>query len=260
MEPALALLTEAWSQHPEAPELPLKLANLNLRLGKPDQAQQILERACQHQPHHIPLSLQRCRLHLQFGQFGQATDLLNTIDSDQSSWLKQVEQLRGEIALSQFQQEQAIPHFQRAIQYLPATPYLYEQLAQALMVQGDLDRAYQQLVLATKQLHQKRDPHQKTIPLKNHTAFLMNQLRLNPPLLAKLQRVQSEMDRERLEAIGDILAQDPTYLGASFYLAKELRQQQNFCQHSQSCISGCRAFPSNSSADRTVLGSSDPTV
>ena len=228
IDAAIALLMQARERFPDAPEIPLRLANLKLRFGQLDESLKILKGAHQRFPNHPQLIFQLCRQYFQIGQFEQIETLLVMVKIDQSGFLKQVAQLRGDIKLAQFDLNAALQYFQQSVQIAPATIYDHRRLSLIWMLLGDIDSAYAQLVKATEEQQIRKRPGQRGLPISGHVAFLINQLRTNPPLLIKLQNSLTEPAAERLITLGSIVLQEPAYLGAASYLCKELRQQGIF--------------------------------
>lgn len=230
IETATALLEEAMTRFPDEPVLPIRLANLKLRFGFPSTSVQILQQARQRFPTHIPIVLQLCHLYLQLGNFEQAENLLNSIKSDQALWIKQISHIRGNIAFAKFHLDTALTHFQRSISISPATTFEHQRLALIQMLQGHIEQAHSQLVMATQAQRDRKAPGQKGQPISGHIAFLINQLRTNPPFLKALQRALTESKFDRLLSLGSLIVQEPAYLGAAAFLCKELRQQGIFAK------------------------------
>ncbi len=230
IEGAIALLSDARQEIPQAPELPLKLASLQMRLGYPVKSLRILEEVYQRFPHQISVLLQLCHLHLQLGEFENAEGLLAGTGFDHGNWRKQVALLRAEMALRRFQPQMAEPYLREAIAIAPATPHEHNRLAQTYLLQAEPLKAYEQVKLATDLLKLKMAPGQTNIPLKDHVAVLINQMRMNPAMLEQLQAAMQEQGKERLIGLGTIVAQEPTYLGAGLCLMQALRQQDIFAE------------------------------
>ena len=78
-----------------------------------------------------------------------------------------------------------------------------------------------------------------------HPAMVANEFRINPPMLAKLQEAQQHVspDRRTIE-FGRLLVEEPTYLGASLYLARELRERGIFDRLQQTLALNNQNFPS----------------
>lgn len=228
IEAAMQLLAEVIEQFPDAPSLPLQLASLKLRFGLPDDSYTILESACQRFPSYIPIHLRFLRLCIKFGQFDQVRTLLQRIETDNSGSLKQIALIQGSIALCQLHGKVAAVHFRTAISISPTGPHEYQMLAHALLLSGDIEQAYTQLSIATDTLTHKCPPRLNIIPIKSHVAVLVNQMRLNPPMLEQLRQSLILPIAERLKQLANIISYEPNYLGAYIYLAKDLRVQGIF--------------------------------
>jgi hypothetical protein len=112
-----------------------------------------------------------------------------------------------------------------AIALYPPTSHERNQLARILILNGQIEAAYHQLQLATEELEKKRPPGQIGLPIKNHVATVINEFRMNPLMIDKLQKSQEEGELDRLLTLGSLLVQEPNFLGTAIYLAKELRLQ-----------------------------------
>jgi len=239
IEKAMALLSDAGNRLPNTPEVPLRLANLKLRYGLPFESLRILQSAHQQYPNDIFICLQLSRLMAQLGEYEQSNHLLALIDSDQVSFLKQIAQIRGEIAFAQFDLTSATDYFSASINLSPVSVAEYQRLALVLMLTGDVAAAYAYLTSAAKTYH---DNNQSGQPLLGHVPFLINQMRLNPSLVGELQRSQTQPPLERLLTLGAVILKEPAYLGASAFLCKELKQQGIFDQL-RACLPAARSAP-----------------
>lgn len=154
--------------------------------------------------------------------------LLDSIKFDDGRWQKEIAQLLGELAMRQFQFERAAWHYREAIAFSPSLSHEHNQLAQALLLQVKPVEAHEQLSLATDELKRKKIPGQTSIPLKDHVAVLVNQMRMNPTLLEKVKQAEYKQGQDQLLSLAAIIVREPSYLGASLCLAKCLRQQNSF--------------------------------
>lgn len=98
------------------------------------------------------------------------------------------------------------------------------------MMQGRLEEAYGQLQLGTEELKIRKSPEISYIPLKNNVVMVIDYLRLNPPLLEKMQQIYQEQGISRNQMLAGVIAEEPAYVGASLYLAMSLRQQGVFAK------------------------------
>lgn len=225
----LALLQRAQSRMPCAVEIPLKIAHIYRQLGNIVQAIQELMLSQERFPHHIPLRLLLARLHMDMGAFNRAQEVIDTIDSKRATWQKEIERIRGDLALNHYDYQQAEAHFRRTLVYLP-TPDERNRLATILAILGKLDEASTQLKLATESLAIQSSPGKSAIPLISHSAKIIRSFRTNPFLLGQLLEAQDETGEDRILALSQIVVQEPAYLGAASALTKELRHQGIFAQ------------------------------
>jgi tetratricopeptide (TPR) repeat protein len=226
-------LETAQAQLPDRVDLPLKLATLKLRFGLPEESVALLQTALARFPHHIPLRLQLARTHLTQGDYAAAQQCLDEMVTDHSPWLKQIAQLRGELAWRQFQLPLAQTYFQQALAIPPATPQNHIQLANVTLLQGDVETTTRHLHAGTAEVLQRqpqpsRALHPPAIPRKSHAATLLNEYLINPPVLAQLQQALQHSEADRLSALAGVLAQAPFYLGSAIQLARELQCQGVF--------------------------------
>ncbi|MEM9217705.1 MAG: tetratricopeptide repeat protein [Cyanobacteria bacterium P01_F01_bin.150] len=232
IERALDVLTKGQAAFPRSVDISLKFAVIAQQSGKIKLAKASLTQAAIF-AQNIPLQVQYCRLLIRCGELNDAIATLNQLNTDQHNWCKQIEQLRGEIAVQQYDFNTAEEHYQKAITLHPPTPHERNQLARILLLQGQIDKARHQLQLATEELEKKRPPGQIGLPIKNHVATVINEFRMNPPMMAQLEDTQEEEGRDRLLSLGSLLVQEPTFLGSAIYLVKELRVQGIFKQLQQ---------------------------
>ncbi|MEM6613535.1 MAG: glycosyltransferase, partial [Cyanobacteria bacterium P01_C01_bin.72] len=123
---------------------------------------------------------------------------------------------------------QAELHYRQAIAIAPISTVARSRLATILMLTGRINEAREQFQLATAELNRKTPPGKVAVPLRSHPAMVTNELRINPPLLKKLQLAQQIQGYDRILELGSLLTLEPTYLGTSLYLARDLRQQGIF--------------------------------
>ena len=224
-----ALLKQAEQNLPHVADIPLKIAQIHGQLGELDEGVQILQQLQIRFPDHVPSRLALAQIYGQAGEFDQAQMLLDGITSDRVIWKKQIEHLRGEIALQHYAYETAEYHFQNALTHAP-TLNERDRLAITLMAMGKLDEASSQLKLATEELELKAAPSAASIPLVHHVAKVIQSFRIAPDLLAQLKTIQEESKEDQLLALGQLMIQDPYYIGSAITLAKELRHQGIFTQ------------------------------
>ncbi|MDR9404074.1 MAG: tetratricopeptide repeat protein, partial [Halothece sp. Uz-M2-17] len=231
VEEAISLLQEATILLPNEVQINLKLASLKQRLGQFEESREVLEQAQAQFPHKNQIMLNLSRLHIKMGNLEAASQILAEIKTDHPHQCKQIEIVRGDIAFRRLKLEQAKLHYHRAIALIPTRAHPGEQtkLAQVLMLEGQIDTAYEHLQqAATEKLSQ--DPTSKATPLRSHPAKLIDEFRLNPFLLKQLQNAQQQTGRDRILAFGEVVAQEPFYLGSALQLVTELRRQGIFTE------------------------------
>ena len=243
IDEGFALLEEAQNRLPHAVEIPLKIAELNMRSGNLELSEECLQQARDRFPHHIPLLLLLSRVYIQLGDYEAALEVLDEIKSDRATWIKQTEQLRGEIAINRYDYEKAESHFRDAIASSQIN-HNRSRLAFILMITGKIDEALTELQLATEELGLKTSPGKVSVPLISHQAKLINSFRIAPPLLAQLMAAQEKTGQDRLLAFASIIVQEPFYLGAALYLARELRQQLIFSEIGKTLATSKTHLPS----------------
>ncbi len=227
IDEGFALLEESQNRLPHAVAIPLKIAELNLRLGNLELSEQWLKQARNRFPHHFPLLFLLSRVYMQAGDYGAVLELLEEIKSDRTTYIQQTEQLRGEIAIHQYDYEKAEGHFRASIASSPTT-HNRNRLAVTLLLKGKINEAFTQLQLATEELGLKTPPGKVPVPLISNLAQRINAFKIVPPLLAKLMAAEEEIGEDRLIVLASIIAEEPSYLGAAIYLARELRHQLIF--------------------------------
>lgn len=225
---AIELLEEALLKIPNSPPIIIKLTELQMRLGNLDLSHQLLVKGLNLFPQNIQILLQLCRLYMAKGDYSEALETLEKISTDHQQWLRTTEHLKADIYFYQYNYQQAESHFRKAITLTPIATHERNRLAIILMLTGRIKEARQQLQIATRELHLKTNPGKTAVPLKSHPAIVTNELLINPNLMAKLQVAQQEKGQERLLKLGSLITEEPTYLGSTLYLARELRLQGIF--------------------------------
>lgn len=242
---ATQLIQKAQAKIPDSLPIIIKSIEFPLQLGNFDLSLQKLKKALKRFPENVQLRWQLCRVHMGQGDYTAALDVLDKISTDNQAWIRQTEQLKAESYFYQYDYEHAEEHFKKAILSAPVATATIERnrLATILMLTGRIEEARQEFKNATKELQLKTSLIKTAIPLKSHPAMVTNELRLNPPLLARLQEVQQEAGEERILAIGSLLMEEPTYLGAALYLARELRAQGIFDNIQKSLSQNSKTLP-----------------
>ena len=225
---ALKLLEEAKVKLPSSLPIIIKLIEFQIRLDNLDLTYQLIQEELKRFPEHVQLLWKLCRLQMQQGNYTDALGTLDKISTDNQDWIRQTQNIRANIYFNLYDYPKAEKHFKQAISLAPVAPGERNRLATILMLTGRIDEARQELKIATKEIILKTPPGKSFVPLRSHPAMVTNELRMNPPLMAKLQAAQQEIGAERISALGSLLAQEPNYLGTALYLARELREQGIF--------------------------------
>ncbi|MDJ0898890.1 MAG: tetratricopeptide repeat protein [Xenococcus sp. MO_188.B8] len=227
-ESALKLLEEAKVKLPSSLPIIIKLIEFQIRLDNLDLTYKIIREELKRFPDNVQLLWKLCRVQMQQGDYTAALSTLDKISTDNQDWIRQTQNIRANIYFNLYDYPQAEKHFKQAISLAPVAPGERNRLATILMLTGRIDEARQELKIATKEIILKTPPGKSFVPLRSHPAMVTNELRMNPPLMAKLQAAQQEIGAERISALGSLLAQEPNYLGTALYLARELREQGIF--------------------------------
>ncbi len=243
-ETALDLLHKAQVKIPNSVHILIKLIEIQTRLGNLDLNHQLLKDGLIRFPNNIKLLWQLCSLHMAQGNYHTALNVLDRISTDNQDWLRKTAELRGNIYFYQYDYQQAEIHLRTAISLAPvANNSARTRLANILMLTGRIEAAHQEFKIATQELNLKTPPGKASVPLRGHAAMLINELRINPPLLQKLQITQQKTKSEKILELGSLLAQEPTYLGTALYLAKELRHQGIFAALQESLAKNSAHLP-----------------
>ncbi len=240
---AIKVLDEAQVKIPNSLPITIKLIQLQIRLGNLDLSHQLLEKELKQVPNNIQLLWQLCRLQMQQGDYHAALDTIDKISTDNQDWIRKTQNLRADIYLCLYNYAQAEKYLKQAISITAVATRERNRLAKILMLTGRIDEARQELKIATEELKLKVPVGKSPIPLKSHIAMVINELRINPPMMAKLQAAQQEAKSERILALGSLLAQAPNYLGTALYLARELRGQGIFDQLQQTLSANSTSLP-----------------
>ena len=230
---AINILQEAQVKIPNSIEIPLKLAEFQRRLGNLELSYQLLMEQLNRVPDNIELLWELCYLHMEQGEYSLALNILDKISTDDQEWIRKTEQRRANIYFYQYDYPKTEEHLNKAISLASIAPYERDRLATILMLTGRIDEARQEFKIATQEFSLKISPDKSVVPLRSHAAMITNDIGLNPPLRAKLQAVEQKIGAEKICVLGNIVAQEPNYLGSALYLARELRVQGVFEQLQQ---------------------------
>lgn len=228
IEAAFKLLEIARTKNPNSMQVQLRLVQFQQRLGNVARCQQLLQELSERFPHNIRLWWQLCNVYISCGDYANALDVLAQIDVDNQYGIRKTQQLEAEVHLHQYSYQKAEKCLRKSILLSPIASTQRSRLAAILMLTGRIDEARQELKTATEELSLKISPGKVGVPLKSNIAMVINQLRINPPLLAELLKTQEETGSDRILALGHILKREPNYLGAALYLTRELRTQGIF--------------------------------
>ncbi len=259
-EGAVRLLQKARERLPDNSQIAQGLIELQIRLGNFDWSEQLLKKECRRFPHNVQLSWQFCQLKIKQGEYQTALNILDRISSDNPEWLRRSQQLRTTIYFLQYDYPKAEKHLRNAIELAATAISERVRLAYLLLLTCRIDEALQELKIATEGLILLSSPGKSNVPLKSNTAMVINQLRMNPPMLKKLVAIEQSETPEKIIALGHLLAQEPQYFGAALYLAKELREQGIFESATTSIVKKIRHHCSNSPKNYSVLGRSSTTI
>ena len=224
IETAFELLDLARQKGPYSLEVGLRRIQFQKSLGNVDLCKQLALELTELFPHSTQLRWLLCNIYISRGDFTDAHDVLAQIDVDNQYANRTIQQLKGEVYINQYSYQKAEECLRTAISLAPIASAERNRLATILMITGRIDEARQELKIATQELCLKVHPGKVVVPLKSHIAMIINQLRINPPLLTELLQAQATAANKIL-AFGRILKREPNYLGAALYLARELRIQ-----------------------------------
>lgn len=227
IETALNLLQTARSKT-DSLQIALQLVQFQRRLSRLDSCDRLLTTALKHFPNHPQLLWELSELNIKRGDYLAALAALNRIALDSQYGLRRTFQLKAEIYLHQYNYQTAEECLRQAIALTSVAANERTRLSTILMLTGRIEEAWQELKIATAELMQRNSPGKTTVPLKNHSAKIINEFRINPPLMTELLATQTVTGGDRLMAIGRLIKKEPNYFGSTLYLVKELRNQGLF--------------------------------
>lgn len=230
IDSAIDLLKTAQERMPYALKIALKQSELYLRWGDLDSSYDCLAKMRQLFPKQILLLWQLCRVYSARGNYEAAERVLAEVITDERDRIAETEKLRADIAFHQYDYLKAEAHFCRAIANSDVPTVERTKLASVLMLTYRIDLAREQLKLATTEFSLKTPTGKSIVPLKSHSAMVINALRIHPPLREQLEATRELTNSDLLLALAKIITQEPFYLGGCLYLAKELRHQGIFAR------------------------------
>jgi len=233
LEAALKLLDEARSRIPTSVAIIIKLVALHVRTGNLTLSQQILIDGLDRFPNDAQLLIQLSLVYKKQGNLTAALSTLEQIESDRQILNGRIEGLKADIYYDLYDYERAEQYLRRAINLKPTFIAERNKLAAIYVVRCKVEQARQELKAATAELMRKVPLGKINVPLRGPFARLINELRINPFLLAKLQEAHQKIGQERILELGRLLVLEPNYLGTSLCLARELRSQGIFAEIEQ---------------------------
>ena len=212
---------------PEHKNILLKKADILMRLGKFDQATEVIRliRKKSDDPNAL---FKQAKILSNQGLFEQANQILDSLDQESNIWKSKVNAAKGNNYFLQYRYKEAAQAFETGIQFSENPLHLRNRLALLYMLEGKLAEARALHEKSTKEIEQRSKGGKIRVPLKSHSALVINDLRSNPDLLQVLIKTFELKGENRLKAIAELVFSNPFYLGSSIYLMRELRTQGIF--------------------------------
>ena len=212
---------------PEHKNILLKKADILMRLGKFDQATEVIRliRKKSDDPNAL---FKQAKILSNQGLFEQANQILDSLDQESNIWKSKVNAARGNNYFLQYRYKEAAQAFETGIQFSENPLHLRNRLALLYMLEGKLAEARALHEKSTKEIEQRSKGGKIRVPLKSHSALVINDLRSNPDLLQVLIKTFELKGENRLKAIAELVFSNPFYLGSSIYLMRELRRRNKF--------------------------------
>lgn len=230
---AIKLLQETESKIANNAPVILRIIQLQTQSGNLDLSLQLLTKELTLSPDNTQLLWQLCQVYIKQGKYNLALEVLDRISTDEQESIKRTEQLKAIIYLWQGNLTLTETYLNRVIAKSAFASSDRDRLAIVYALTGRVELAFQQLKIATEQLSLETTSGLVNLPLRSITGMMINDLRSNPPMLVKLQATLEKTGFNRIYILANLLTQEPMYLGAALYLAKELREQNIFSKMQQ---------------------------
>jgi len=214
---------------PDQKRILIQKANVFIGLGRYEEANTLVVRINETYEDFSTLFLQ-ARLLSSQGLFNQSNEILNRIEVESNSWISKIKAAIGNNYFLQYRYKEAAQELRDGILYSENPINLRNRLALIYMINGNLSEAQELHMQSSREIEERNKGGAISIPLRSHSALVINDLRSNPRLFQALMDTFKLKGKYRVRAIADIVSDHPSYLGSSLYLMKELRLQKIFNQ------------------------------
>ena len=143
------------------------------------------------------------------GQFKKAIKYLNTVGTDSNHWLANKYGVLGDIYFNTYRYPQAINAFKKSLEHKDSAK-VTNRLALLYVLQEELQLAKETLHRATETLLLKSASSKVIVPLRSHSAAILNEFRTQPHILALLIRSWKLPAKERMDILVDIISEKST--------------------------------------------------
>ena len=215
---AFDMITTLKKKFPNKINVIKKEIELLFKVGKYQRAREFLEEA-QFQFktesfHQLELSLE-----LAEGHFTKAHEIVDLLPSENEKALQSKLMQKGNICLLQYKFQDAISHYEKALNCKNHHPNIWKKIASAHLSLGDIEACRK--ILKDETTFLQLNNIQSIVPLKSHIASVSNDIRINMNVLQKIQAIKQD---EEWETYQNILSAEPNYFGAALYFCVYLRK------------------------------------
>lgn len=225
---AFILLGKGLKLVPDSAPLLEKSVQLNMRNGNYEYALALVNKLLVLDPNNPKTYFEKARILQSTGEFDQMEETvkdLRNINNIGEQWIIRTDRLIADTAFLNYDYNKAEFIFRKLVRKKERSNFEHNRLALLLLLRGDIDGATAQLEIATREVEAQHINGRVVIPLIGHTSRIINDFRIHPILLKKVLAARLLDAPSRLQVLGTLLLENPSYFGSALYLANELRSQ-----------------------------------
>lgn len=227
---AYALLREACEHFPDNPDLPHRLARLDWRSGRLEEAFERIRGLVDLFPHRFAIWSDLVEWAIDLGRFDEANGLLDNARFFQPKQRQAIASLRARLAMRKLDFAKAQDEIKKALELPGAGADMYERLAHYSLYALELDqsrRCLQQAIAIKRTLRGTHAEGKARIGLGIRGTWL-NEFSVNPFVVEQLRKVLTLPLADQPAAFADILREEPGHTPTAILLMIRLRLNNIF--------------------------------
>jgi tetratricopeptide (TPR) repeat protein len=222
---ALELLEQATLLVGTQPQLVSTRAQLLKRVGRVDEARDLVEVALNEHPNDFQIWAACVRFDLYFGDLDAASQKLQKFSTDLTSELVQIHVFRGRLAEAEGNFGEAMHHYDTAVSLNPQDRLVRAEMFRVCLLSLKMEKAREHL-LAWTQLGAPAKIAQGRPVRMSQSAMgqIYNEFALNKRLLEELNSIQDQAPMERVKSIQSLVKLNPDHTPTAIQFIIALRQ------------------------------------